>query len=810
MGNFIQDLKYAVRMLIKSPGFAAAAVITLALGIGANTAIFSFVNAWIIKPLAYPQSDQLYVLLSHDEKKGWTEYQVTSTADFFDYQNQGTAFQGMSAWTSWQFDLTGNGSPVRTIGGRVSWNFFNTLGVKPMLGRDFLPEEDQPGAGHAVILSRGLWESRFAGDPHEIGRTVTIDGESYVVVGVMPADFLFPLMGRANLWTPLALSDKERTDRAAMWLYGFGRLKPGVTPQQASAEIIAIAHHLQALYPKTNTNQTTLLSPMTLEIGKNEGTQQLQLCFWIVGLVLLIACANVANLLLARAAQRTKEFAVRGALGATRGRVIRQLLTESGLLFLLGGGGGVLFGAWGLHWIESSIPDAVRGYLVNFGRVDLDWITLSFTFGIALFCGMMFGLAPALQGSRLDLNRMLKEGAGQVSGRRHAALLRRVFVTSEIALAVVVLISTTLLVESFVRMVRSDLGFQPQKLWTAQVLIPKTKYAGDQEIRNFYDRILGRVRALPQVAAASASVYVPFGESSASVVIHVAGRPPVQPGEEVGASYYAVLPDYFSTMRIPLERGRGFTGQDGATAPHVALINETLARQQWPKENPIGQQMEFSEQHSRVTIVGIVQDVRTFRRQARPQRQMYVPFAQFPSSYMSLVVRAKGDDSSVANAIRDAVWAVDPDQPVSEVKTMNQWITESDAGNQVMTQLIGFFGALALFLCVIGIYAVMAHSVAQRTHEIGIRMALGAEPVHLLRMIVGQGMRLTLIGIVCGTLAALGSTQFLAFVLYNTTPRDPAAFTGVAVIFAMVAFGACWIPARRAMRVDPLVALRHE
>jgi putative ABC transport system permease protein len=810
MGTLLQDLRYGARMLRKSPGFTLIAVLTLALGIGANTAIFSFVDAWMIKPLPYPQSDRLMVLLAHDKKKGWTSDEVTSTADFFDYRQQNKSFAGLVAWYATEYNLTGDGTPVQVDGGKVSPGFFDLLGVHPILGRTFLPEEEQPGKNHVAIINTGLWESRYARDANILTRTITINGESYNVVGVVAGKFQFPLMGLANVWTPLAPTDKERADRNISYFSAFGRLNPGVTEAQANAEATAFFARLEKLYPKTNANMTALLSSMITEIGNNEGTQQVLLLMWIVGLILLIACANVASLMLARAARRTREIAVRGALGATRGRLIRQLVTESTLLFLLGGTAGIFFGKWGMNWIDSSIPPRIRRYLVNYGEIRLDFVTLAFTLAIALACGLIFGLAPAFQSSRLDVNRALKEASGQSSGSKHGMRLRRVFVAGEIALAVLVLISTTLLVKSFVLSAASSPGFQPENLTVAQLVLPKTKYSNDAQIRNFTDQVLARIRALPQVAAAGLTEVVPFSQNGETTVIEALDRPAPEPGEELGARYSSVSPDYFDAMQIHLIRGRTFTAADGPDAPPVMVIGQTLASQLWPKEDPVGQKMKFGEKHTVATIVGVVNDVKMYSFGWRPSREMYVPMSQSPPQSLGVVVRSRGDSASLASAIRDSIWAVDSDEPISQIQTMAGLMYERNAGDEIVTKLMAFFGVLALFLGAIGIYGVMANSVAQRTHEIGIRMALGANTSNVMRLVVGQGLKLTLIGVVLGLLGAFGTTRFLAFMLYNVNSYDPLTFAGATLLFFLVAMLACYIPARRAMRVDPMVALRYE
>lgn len=810
MRTLWQDLRYGVRMLAKNPGFTVVAVLTLALGIGANTAMFSYLNAWLIKPLPYPQSDRLMVFESHDKKRGWTGEFISSTASFLDFQKQNISFEQTVGWTSWNFNLTGNGAPALVEGGRVNWNYFDALGAKPLLGRTFTQDEDGPGAPHVAIIGQGLWQSRYSSDPNIIGRNIKIDGEPYAVVGVMPGTFQFPLMGIANLWTPLALTDKERADRGSSWFAAFGRLRPGVTPEQATAECAAIYGRLEGQFPQTNTNLTLLVSSMAETIGEHEGVPQVKICLVIVGLVLLIACANVANLMLARATGRTKEFAVRGALGATMPRLARQLLTESMLLFFVGGVAGVFVGLWGMRLIDSWIPGHIRGFLVNYGHVDLDVNTLVFTMGIALLCGFVFGSAPALENARLDVNRTLKEASGQASGSKRSARLRQIFVAGEIALAVVVLISATLLVKSFIISVRSSPGYNPQNLMVAQLALPKTKYAEDWRQRNFTEDVLARLRALPQAGSVGVASSVPYGGFGQDAQVEAAEKPAPQPVDRQVSRFTAVSGNYFSAMQISVIQGRSFNSTDVQGNALAVIINQTFARQFWPNENPIGKQLRFGDQHVVGTIVGIVQDIKMYYVRAQAERQMYVPLAQFPSPTLGFVVRTSADSAATGAAIRDAIWSVDRDQPVSSVESLETLITIANAGESVINKLMVFFSALAMFLGVIGIYGVMAHLVSRRTHEIGIRVALGATPSQVLRIIIAHGLKLALVGISVGVLAALGATRGLATELYQVTPYDPSTFIGVPLLFALVALAACYLPARRGTRVDPLVALRYE
>ena len=818
--TLVQDVRYGLRTLRKAPGFTAVAIITLALGIGANTAIFSYVNAWVIKPLPYPQVDRLMVFLAHDSKKGWSYRGISSDADFFDYQSQNTTFESLVPYSSEDFNLTGDGTPDRIPGGLVGWNFFQELGAKPLLGRTFLPNENDPAKSHLVILSRGLWESRFAADPRVIGRAVTIQGESYTIVGVMPERFLYPLMGIANMWVPLPITDKMRHDRENSSFQVFGRMKPGVTQSQAAADLAAIGARLETLYPLTNAHQTVLPSSMLHEIGENEGSQQVMISFVIVGLVLLIACANVANLMLARTSRRVREFALRGTLGATRPRLFRQLLTESALLFFAGGLAGALVGVWGAHWIESQIPDRIRGYIVNYGRASLDLTTFAYTFGLALLCGLFFGLAPAFTNSGLDLNRGLKESSSQLGGTRAATRLRSGLVTAEIALAVVVLICSVLLVQDFTRLIHRELGFQPRNVLVTELVLPDTKYQTAAQLSAFHDQVMARLSAIPELAAAASTEYLPFGDSNRTDLIHIVGRPPAEPGDELGAERSSVSPNYFQAMQIPLIQGRLFTSSDGPDSQKVVLINETLLHQQFPRGDAVGQQLEIGEDRQVCTIVGVVHDLRTSNFYGRPRRQIYLAESQFPSAHLAIIARASAASSpdvsnpigavGVAAAVRSAVWSVDPDQPILPVRSFEDLIAESNSGMRVLSQLLGFFGLLALLLGSIGIYGVIAYSVQQRIHEIGLRMALGASSAQVIRMILGRGLKLAAIGVAAGIILAAVLTRAMASILTTVKSNDPATFIAVPVFFTVVAIAACYLPARRGARIDPMRALKYE
>jgi putative ABC transport system permease protein len=583
-----------------------------------------------------------------------------------------------------------------------------------------------------------------------------------------------------------------------------------VTREQAEAESATIFAALEKLFPQTNTNLTLLVGSMKDEVARNEGAPQVLICLAVVGLILLIACANVANLMLARAIHRTKEFGMRGTLGATRIRLVRQLLTEALLLFLLGGAAGVLFAVFGVRWIEAQIPVHIRGYLVNYGHVDLSVTTLCFTLAVVVFCGVGFGLFPAFANARLDLNRTLKETGAQASGGQRGIALRRTFVAAEIALAVVVLAATSLLVRSFIISVRTSPGYNAANVMVAQVALPKTRYPEEAQQRNFDEAVLERLRALPQVAAVGAASSVPYGGFGAWVEAQDAAKPAPPPGERKGARYTAVSEDYFATMQIELLKGRVFGSADKPGSAQGVIINETMARALWPHEDPIGRQVRFGEQRTVCNVVGVVRDIKMYWMRERPQRQMYVSLAQFPSPTFGFVARTRGDDRTVGTAIRDAIWAVDRNQPISSVEELENIMGIMNSGDRTLTRLLVFFGATAMFLAMIGIYGVMSNLVAQRTQEIGIRAALGASPRQMLGMVMGQGLYLVAAGIAIGLCFALLAGKALESMLYRVSPGDPATFLTVPLLFLAVAMAACWLPAQRAMGVNPLVALRNE
>ena len=801
-----QDLRYGARMLLKRPGFTLIAVITLALGIGANTAIFSVVNGVLLRPLPFKEPDRL-VMIRETWLPKFPEFSV-SPGNFLDWKRQNTVFERLVAFRGASFNLIGAGDPEQVRAMRVTDGFFAMLGGQPQIGRDFLPEEDQPGRANVVLLSHGFWQRRFGGDPKILNRAITLSSQSYTVIGVMPATFQF---GETDLWTPMAFTAQEAQNHGGHYVSAIGQLKPGVPVDQARAEMVVIAGRLAAQYPGANTGWSVMLMPL-LEYVVRSIRPALLVLLGAVAFVLLIACANVANLLLARAAGRQKEIAIRTALGAGRARIIRQLLTESVLLSIVGGAAGLFLAKWGMDLLLKLAPQD----LPRMSGVSLDGRALAFTAAITLLTGVIFGLVPALQSSRPNLNETMKDaGRGSTEGGRRQ-LVRNSLVVLEVASALMLLVGAGLLIKSFWRLQNVDPGFNPENALTLSVSLPQTKYPEENQQVAFFQQLLEKVSALPGVQAAGATDPLPLtGDSVYGFAVQ--GRPPLPPGQGQSTNFYTVSADYFKAMGIPLRRGRLFTERDTREAPRVSVINETMAKKMFPDEDPIGKRITFNAGAANpdwYEIVGIVGDVKQYGLDQATPLQTYEPYTQQTSSSMTLVARATGDPTNLTAAIRNAVLQIDKEQPIANARTLDRILSTSIAQQRFSMLLLGVFAAVAVALAAVGIYGVLSYSVTQRAHEIGIRMALGAGRHDVLRLLIGRGMLLTLIGVAVGLASAFAlarlMTALLSDLLFDVSATDPMTFGLVALLIVTVALLACWIPARRATKVDPLVALRIE
>ena len=805
MGILLKDVRYGVRMLVRNPGFTVVAVIALALGIGANAAIFSVVNGVLLRPLPFKDPDRL-MMIRETKLPQFPEFSV-APGNFLDWKKQATVFERLVAFRGSSFNLIGTSDPERLRGLSVTDGFFPMLGAEPQLGRDFLSEEDQPGHSNVVILSHGFWQRRFGGDPKILSQAITLDGQSYTVVGIMPATFRFAGPD-IELWTPMAFTAQQAQQHGGHYVSAIGRLKPGITEEQARAEMVAIAARLAAQYPDANTGWSVKIMPL-LEYSVRSIKPALIVLLVAVAFVLLIACANVANLLLARAAGRQKEMATRTALGAGRWRIVRQLLTESLLLSVIGGALGLLLAKWGMGVLLKLAPQG----LPRMTNVSLDGRALAFTAGITLLTGVVFGLVPALQASKPNLNETLKDaGRGSSEGGRRQ-LIRSTLVVLEVATALVLLVGAGLMIKSFWRLQKVDPGFNPNNAMTVEVQLPPKKYKEDKQQVAFFQQLIEKVAALPGVQAVGAGNVIPLSDNDFVLAFEIDGRPPVPPGATQSTNYYSVSADYFKAMGIPLIRGRLLAPTDTSESPHVAVINETMATKLFPDEDPIGKRMTFGRRDKNpdwYEIVGIVGDVKHYGLDQATTMQTYEPYTQQTFSYMTLVVRTAGDPTMLSTAIRGEVLSLDKEQPVSSMKTLNQLFSTSVAQQQFSMLLLGVFAAVALVLAAVGIYGVLSYAVTQRTHEIGIRMALGAGQGDVLRLVVGKGMLLTVIGVLGGLAAAFGLTRLMASLLFGVTATDAATFLSVASVLIAVALLACYIPARRATKVDPLVALRYE
>ena len=800
-----QDCRYGARMLWKNAGFTAVAALVLALGIGANTSLFSVVNAVLLRPLPFPDAERIVWFDGINQARGITTSNL-SPPDYKDWEQQAGAFERTAAYVTGSANLSAEGGePERVQRVSVTAGFFPVLGVGPALGRALSPEDEAPGAEDVVVISHALWRGRFGADPNVSGRRINVNGKPHTVVGVMPPSFDYPR--QSQMWTPFK-PERSAERRDNRFVFVLARLRPGATVEEAQAQIDTISGRLGQQYPETNAGWSARLTRLH-ERTVRDVRASLLLLLGAVGFVLLIACANVANLLLARAAARRREIALRTALGAGRLRVVRQLLTESLMLAALGGAAGLALSLFLTRLLVAISP----ANLPRLNDVGMDWRVLGFTVGLVCVVGLLFGLAPALQASRADLSESLKEGSRGSSEGRGRNRVRSALVVSEVALSLLLLVGAGLLVRSFLLLGDVNPGFDPANVLTMRLSLPSATYPEPGRRVEFFRELTRRVEALPGVEAAGAAISLPLGGTTLSV-----GRGFVREGNPLAAEhafdagYVVVTPGYLRAMRIPLKSGREFTDRDAADAPPVAVINESLARRMFPGEDPVGKRLTaWRDEKFAREVVGVAADVKMGQMESEDAPQVYVPLAQNATwGSLSLAVRTTVEPESLAGAVRGAVLALDKNQPVYDVRTMDDVRSASVAGRRMVVILFGVFAVLALLLAAIGIYGVLSYAVAQRTHEIGIRVALGARRMDVLRLVVGQGMRLVMLGVGLGVAGAFAVTRLLESLLFGVSATDPATFAGVAAILSAVALLACYIPARRATRVDPMVALRYE
>lgn len=812
--TLVQDLRYGLRQLRRNPGFAAVAVVTLALGIGANTAIFSAVNAVLLRPLPFFQPERLVSVISAQIPR--MRGREASYPDVLDWRARNHVFGQMAVFRTENFTLTGMGEPEHVPGAVVSANLFSTLGVAPVLGRSFVPEDDRPGSANGtntVILSHGFWQQEFGSDLQVVGRRIDLDGRLYTIVGVAPSGFQFPIQSEpVALWTTIAVDmphggNGMAAERGAHYLDVIARLKSGVSIAQAQGEMRVIVRTMNKEHPNIHPRAARIMPLLDGLAGP--ARPALLILLGAVGCLLLVACANVANLLLARAATRQREMSIRAALGASRGRVIRQLLTESVLLSLTGGALGLLVGLRGVNVLIRIIPVDIP----RLSQAGLDGRVLVFTAAVSLLTGILFGLAPAFSRSEFALSESLKESGRGLSEGRRRTRTHGVLVVGEMAMALVLLTAAGLLIRSFLSLERVHPGFDPHHVLSVRLDSPP--HVSHARQFAFFSQILQRVRDLPGVRSASGIFGLPFSEVNANTGFAIEGRP-VAEGNRPVTNYMAVAPNYFRTLGIPLRDGRDFTAHDNLNAPPVAIINETLAKRFFPGENPIGHRIQpgisngYGDKEPMREIVGVVGNVKLQSLASGPESECYVPLAQSPLGLMTLVVRTSGDPMQVVPALRTVIASANKNMTGYNIKTLDELVGKSVAQPRFVTLLLGLFAGLAMLLAAVGLYGLIAYSVAQRTHEIGVRMALGAQKRDVLKHIVGQGFKLTLIGVSIGITVALVLTPLLGSQLYGVKPTDPVTFTAVALALLGVALLACYIPARRAARIDPMVALRHE
>lgn len=809
MSGLLQDVRYALRQLRKNPGFAAIAVLTLALGIGANTAIFSVVNAVLLRPLPYKNDDRLVVIL-HDGRN------PVAPGNFADWQKQNDVFTSMGAAEVWGPNFTATDNPEKLSGIRITSEILPLLGVEPLLGRVFLPEEEQPGKEQEVVLSYGLWQSHFGGDRNVLGRSIALNGTNYTVVGVMARNFQFaPFWAtKATIWAPLVLADRL-SSRTGNSLRVFARLKPGIKLKQAQAEMANITARLDKEFPGTNRN-VQVVSLREKVVGNIRPA--LLVLFGAVGFVLLIGCVNVAHMFLARSASRRREIAVRAALGAAHWQMFRQYLVESLLIAFLGGIAGLLVAIWGTHVLIALGPQQIP----RLSTVSVDQNVLLFVALVSLITGLAFGIFPAWKNFATNVSDALKEGQ---RGRNESLRLNRVrglLVSSEFAFAVILLAGAGLMVRTFAALQNVDPGFDPHNVLSMIVGIQGTAQATAGRTGPFYEQLLQKISAIHGVQSVSGINHLPLAGDQWGFSFHVKGRPVERPGHAPHATFRAVFPGYFHTMHIPVLKGRDVGESDNFNTPDVVVINDYMARHYWPGEDPIGKQITFDDPQANpswATVIGVVKNTVRSNWIAPPEEELFVPYLQSknylqspsgPYAYLTLVVRTTGAATDLAPEVRETIHSQDRNVPISEVQTMEQVVHKATAESRFYLTLLGAFACVALLLAAVGIYGVMSYLVSRRIHEIGIRMALGAQKKDVLKLIIWQGVVLAVGGIAVGLSGALALTRLMSGLLYGTKPTDPVTFSGVVFVLGIVAMAACYIPARRAAKVDPMVALRYE
>lgn len=805
MGTLIQDVKYGLRILLKNPGFTLVGVITLALGIGANTTIFSFANAFLIRPISLSGIDRIAVVAIGEKAPA-------AAADFLDYRQQNASFESLAAYRQTDANMVSDGAPERVLSSRVTANFFDTLDVKPALGRTFLKGEDQPGRDQAAILSYGLWQRRFGAEPNIIGKVLEFDSKAYTVAGVMRRDFDFPVP--SDVWTPLALLPQEKADRAARTIHVIGRLKPGVSLAQAQSEFTTIGARLASEYPQTNKDRRIHVMPMVEFV---EGSITRAYTFMLVvavGFVLLIACSNIANLQLARATTRQKEMAVRAALGANRWRGIRLLLTENVLLALLGGAASILLSNWVLSLSSANMPAEIARLIPGWNQIHLDWRSLAYTLAIAFVAGIIGGIAPSLEGSRTELTEALKEGGRGSSGGRSHHRIRNLLVAGQVAVALVLLIGGGLIVKGFRKLVAVQDAYAPRDMLTFQVSLPELRYAQPAKREMFYRQALEKLGAMPGVTSAAAFTTTPISNNgTAWTLFQIEGRPVANASAMPFGVLQTVSPNFFQMIHIPLIDGRQFTPQDRANAPAVAIISQKLARVYWPNESALGKRIQIGNPTPRgdwLTIVGVAGDVLYDWTDQRPEATIYVPYAQAPAQDSLLAVRASAIPAGFEKNVQAQIAGVDPELPIFEVKTLEAAIHESIVGLEYTADMMAGLGVIALVIALVGVYGVMSYAVAERTHEIGVRLSLGAQRRDVLWLVSRRGLWLTVAGLLVGLPLSVWLANLMGGLIYGTSALDPATFVFIPMLLVTVAMLACYVPARRAMSVDPLIALRHE